>query len=77
MNDDYPSAVKLTNDKANRAGWKVGNVERPNLKDGGEGNAIDLGSRSDEVEDGKSTSHCENPASAKTRIRRTRISKYL
>jgi hypothetical protein len=65
------------NDTPNRASGKMGDVERPNLKDGGEGNAIDLGSRSDEVEDGKPTSHCKNPAPAKTRIRRTRISKYF
>jgi hypothetical protein len=77
MNDDYPSAVKLTNDKTNRACGKVGDVERPNLKDGRKGNAIDLGGRCDEVENGKSTSHCENTAPAKTRIRRTRISKYF
>jgi hypothetical protein len=67
----------MINDKANRACGKVGDVERPNLKDGGEGNAINLGSRCDEVENGKSTSHCENPAPVKTRIRRTRISKYF
>jgi hypothetical protein len=77
MNEDYPSAVKLTNDKANRACGKVGDVERPNLKDGGEGDALDLGGRSDAVEDGKPTSHRKNPAPAKTRIRRTRISKYF
>ena len=55
----------------------MGNVERPNFKDGGEGNALNLGGRSDAVEDGKPTSHCKNPAPAKTRIRRIRISKYL
>jgi hypothetical protein len=67
----------MQNDSTKGASRKMGDVERPNLKDGGEGNALDLGGRSDAVEDGKPTSHCENTAPAKTRIRRTRISKYF
>ena len=42
MNEDYPSAVKLTNDKTSRASGKMGAIQGHDFGDGQEGNAPDL-----------------------------------
>lgn len=78
MNEDYPSAVKLTNDKTSRASGKMGAIQGHGFDDGQKGDALDLGSRCDEMEAGKSAGSIpQRPTIKPRRVTRKRISRFL
>ena len=78
MNEDYPSALKLTNDKTSRASGKMGAIQSHDFGDGQKGNALDLGKRCDEMETAKPASIIpQRPAIKPRRITRKRISRFL
>lgn len=78
MTENYPSAVKLTNDKTSRASGKMGAIQGHDFGDGQEGDAIDLGKRCDEMEAQKSTGSIpKRPAIKPRRITQKRISRTI
>ena len=77
MNENYPSAVKLTNDKTSRASGEVGVRPRPSLKDGEGRDASHIRGRCDAVEAGESKKGFYKSPSASPRTRRKRISRTI
>ena len=80
MNEDCPSAVKLTNDKSKRALPKMGLQPRSGFKNGQKGNALGFRGFSHEMEAGEheDAQKALHSNGAKPRKpRRIRISRFL